>query len=147
MNETHVSAQTDGQCVYFCLIFFFFFSMARCRPPSQGSSLTGSHFFNEYQLKCVVCSWQVDPRAEWARDVSACQGVVAIHDCKRAPTNGTSIGLYKSPHLWKSMGLSSLKTCYSAKMLILPSFFSQKDMVFIRSLERKRQKQQRARAW
>jgi hypothetical protein len=42
------------------------------------------------------------------------------------------------------MGLSSLKTCYSAKMLILPSFFSQKDMVFIRSLERTRQKQQRA---
>jgi hypothetical protein len=25
MNETHVSAQTDGQCIYFCLIFFFFF--------------------------------------------------------------------------------------------------------------------------
>jgi hypothetical protein len=27
------------------------------------------------------------------------------------------------------MGLSSLKTCYSAKMLILPSVFSQKDGV------------------
>jgi hypothetical protein len=25
MNKTHVSAQTDGQCIYFCLIFSFFF--------------------------------------------------------------------------------------------------------------------------